>query len=374
MGLFSAIGSGVGAAGKGVGSLGFGLGKSIWNSGAGGKGFLIGGAAGGIYGAVSADPRMGESRLKGALWGVGIGGVGGAIGGLAIGAGIGKAKGALAGLGPKAPSANALAKMANARAIREQMSKESITRGIMGWRKSGGGGAPIRLNREPRAFTKMRGAFGSAVRRAKNYKRQWASNHRAAKSNRIYANARKMLPKARKDFWVNRAEPYLPPEGGWPASAPAPYATQRPPIPNSALIKGMPSPSRSAMVSPTDEARWAGRRDQIIGKHAPWAAQSPGITMPPVRGMPAGSSPAALVSPADEARWASRRQQINDRYFTTPADDARWASRKAQILARQNKSSSLDNFAYGPSRSDAMDSYAAGLGEDADIVRMMLGF
>ena len=213
MAIMSAIGTGIGALGIGVGKMGFGLGRGIWNAGSGGKGFLIGAAAGGAYGAASAQPY--ESGLKRGLWGAGIGGFGGAIGGAAIGAGIrraapaaGKAAGAIknamAGTvtGPEvsafeakilgqgaAREAKAAARsnriMAGARgrlqryrgSAKAQMNRTGGREGFDPNRYwEGDRWSPVRLQRSP--LTRMKGAIGSAVNRAKNYKFDWLAKHR----------------------------------------------------------------------------------------------------------------------------------------------------------------------------------------------------
>jgi hypothetical protein len=332
---------------------------------------MIGGAGGAIYGAASADPRMGESRLSRALWGAGIGAVGGGIGGAMIGAGINRAKGVVSGLaaGPKAPSALALQRMKNARSIREQISRESVSNGVMGWNRTGGWagrGSPVRLNREPRVWSKAKGAFGNALRRAKAHKRSWTRNHRAAKTNKVYANARKMLPKARRDFWTARAEPYANSIRRFPGES---QAIEQP-IPltqrnwsnavSARPIKSVGSPGREASpidlmnrttISPAEEARWAGRRNQI---NARTAGLNPigGGAYPP--GTPRGEG------------WVMPN-------FSAP----RTATESQRAARMANRGNSLAAFAagqYAPTRATTVDALAAGFGEQAQGMRSLLGF
>lgn len=209
-----AVASGVGAIGMGIASMPAYAAKGIWKAGAGGKGFLAGGVAGGIYGAASADPRadLGDTAVR-ALWGAGIGAVGGGIAGSMIGAGITKATPGIKGAAGKAKDAfNKMRGAADdipmtaAEIKYAAKSKSKADRVMRNAARRKRHHAVIMRRRDrrdvygpslaSRAGSRVKGAMGSSLSRVKNYKRNFMARHR---TNRIYKNASRMLPNARRN-------------------------------------------------------------------------------------------------------------------------------------------------------------------------------
>lgn len=232
-----------------------------------------------------------------------------------------------------------------------------------------GGSTATRLNREPRALTGARGAFGSAVRRAKNYKRQWMSNHR---TNQVYKNARKMLPGARKDKWVNEANKYLP-NPAWGAT---PSVSMSP-------VRSVGSPGAGA--APLDLLN---RRQSVL--------QRPIRNISDVRQTPAWQQGAArgeeFAARLNESDWLGANRGIGaararGQEFAARLEESDWLSanrglgaarQKAAVAQRPiynigastaNRSSSLATFAAGNGR---MSGELAYLGAGAEAVRRAL--
>ena len=304
MGMISAAGSGIGALGLGVGKIGGGLAKGIWNSGGGGKGFLLGSAAGGIYGAASVDRRTDPytSRLEAGLWGAGIGALGGGIGGSIMGAGarkagpmIDKAKNALSKFGQTADDipmsalemkgAARVAKHKNKVIKNAQRLYRKQEKNPLAWDIARGRGG---LNKRSR----VRGAFGSAVRRAKNTKRQVMRKLRLDRTGRVNRNARRAIPRARRNQQEMRDLGYGADVNKYQTSAAeAEYARR----------KGLGTMGNDfIMRDPTQKygpVYEPGLQGGIVGQAPVMNISGPGMSYaPPVIGRSPGTSPFAPAS------------------------------------------------------------------------------